>query len=309
MSAPVEREVIPSPADELFYKGKLLPLQFSPRLKMVEKLLESGSKSAFLADSGSKSASATATPFLSCNVSPATSCYASGELNAEDYFHECYGDQLIENSGSKKPWSKKLKFIKKSSFCNKLKASTAYIKAVFTKSRDSDEKYAVSKAKECLNGDMKPSKKNPFGQIRRERSTTTHAKNDPTIVLSTNEGKIKEEDFGGHRRSFSSFVTVNSSNKSSSASTSSSSSRSSSNSSSFSSSSSNGPSETPILKRCSSANSDLESSIQGAIAYCKKSQQMSFERKSLSDIGVCFVSDSNIIANLENQKEPGIQRG
>lgn len=40
-SSSVEREPTNSPADELFYKGKLLPLHLPPRLQMVEKLLQS----------------------------------------------------------------------------------------------------------------------------------------------------------------------------------------------------------------------------------------------------------------------------
>lgn len=40
-SSSAEREPTNSPADELFYKGKLLPLHLPPRLQMVEKLLQS----------------------------------------------------------------------------------------------------------------------------------------------------------------------------------------------------------------------------------------------------------------------------
>ncbi|RVW98866.1 putative membrane-associated kinase regulator 4 [Vitis vinifera] len=40
------REFI-SPADELFYKGKLLPLHLPPRLQMVQKLLHNSNAAAF----------------------------------------------------------------------------------------------------------------------------------------------------------------------------------------------------------------------------------------------------------------------
>ncbi|KAH0995638.1 hypothetical protein GBA52_019502 [Prunus armeniaca] len=36
-----DKETTTSPADELFYKGKLLPLHLPPRLQMVQKILQS----------------------------------------------------------------------------------------------------------------------------------------------------------------------------------------------------------------------------------------------------------------------------
>ncbi|KAJ6772863.1 MEMBRANE-ASSOCIATED KINASE REGULATOR 3-RELATED [Salix koriyanagi] len=38
-TVPPEKDTTTSPADELFYKGKLLPLHLPPRLQMVEKIL------------------------------------------------------------------------------------------------------------------------------------------------------------------------------------------------------------------------------------------------------------------------------
>ncbi|XP_072997444.1 probable membrane-associated kinase regulator 4 [Typha latifolia] len=245
MSSPLQREPAASPADELFYKGKLLPLHLPPRLQMVEKLEQSFTTNT--------------TPFQSCNVSPATSCYVSGELNPEDYFYECAEELVVESQKrKKKPWSKKLTFIKQSSLGLKLKASKAYFKSLFTKTGCSE---ATEFAK----------KKNPFGQIQ-----------------------SKDEDGGGQRRSFSSAFVRHSATTSCS----------SSNSSSFSSASSNGSSTTPALKRSSSANSELENSIQGMIAYCKKSQQqLPSVRKSVSDVGLCFISATRIAAECEKPED------
>ena len=49
MPAPLDQwEPEASPADELFYKGKLLPLHLPPRIQMVEKLLESAAEKGLL---------------------------------------------------------------------------------------------------------------------------------------------------------------------------------------------------------------------------------------------------------------------
>ncbi|XP_010922438.2 probable membrane-associated kinase regulator 4 [Elaeis guineensis] len=310
MSAPLEREPITSPADELFYKGKLLPLHLPPRLQMVQKLLQNSNLPApgetleafeegfISANNNIKTASTT--PFESCNVSPATSCYVSGELDAEDYYFEC-STELVQ-SQPKKSWSKKLKFIRQSSLSLKLKASKAYFKSLFTKTGCSDEKCAVPKVKECSNGLLKSWQKNPFGQIQRERVMVAH--NHATTTMKRPDGeKMKEEDCC-HRRSFSGAIKWHSSTKSSSVS----SSCSSSNSSSFSSVNSNGLYGPPILKRSSSVNSDMESSIQGAIAYCKKSQQLVSARKSVSDVGFCSLTASRIAADCEKEEKPGLCR-
>ncbi|CAN6301329.1 unnamed protein product [Urochloa humidicola] len=49
----------------------------------------------------------------------------------------------------------------------------------------------------------------------------------------------------------------------------------------------------PALKRCSSARSESEGLIQGAIAYCKRSQQqLGLARKSVSDAALCSAPSS-----------------
>lgn len=282
MSAPLDPwEPMAAPADELFYKGKLLPLHLPPRIQMVEKLLKSA------ADKGLLSAStAPATPYQSCNVSPANSCYVSGELNVEHYFHECTSTSIAgaeaEAAYEKKPWSKKLKFIRHLNLGLKLKASKAYLKTIFaTKAGNPDGKSGAPTANEFSNAQFKTWRKNPFGQIRSNRYIAS-----PVSDSTTLGGKLKEDECG-HRRSFSSvIIRYSSSNKTSSAS----SSCSSSNSSSIPSSNDSGVE--PVLRRSSSASSEMDNPIQGAIAYCKKSQQLASVRKSASDAGFRFMSSS-----------------
>lgn len=303
-----EKEPIPSPADELFYKGKLLPLHLPPRIQMVEKLLENPKNTSYLYPSPLCNTTNT-TPFESCNASPATSCYVSGELNTEDYFFDCTTGTMAGNeAGTKKSWSKKLKFIRQLNLGNKLKAPKEYLKSIFTNGSNklavSDDKYTSSKPKGYSNGYLKAWRKNPFGQIRRERC----------IASSTNCNEqskfVPGDEERGHRRSFSSAIIRTSLNKSSFSSVSSS--CSSSNCSSFSCASSNalGPASTgPVLKRSSSANSEMENPIQGAIAYCKKSQQLASVRKSMSDTGFCFVTGIKIAADCEELEEEDICMG
>ncbi|XP_057801407.1 probable membrane-associated kinase regulator 4 [Salvia miltiorrhiza] len=94
-----------SAADELFYKGKLLPLHLPPRRQML--------------------------PY---NISPSESCRASCDLNPSDALFEFSNHPRNTSSSS----SKKLK-INHSFLAHKLKSSTAYLKSFFTKS---DLKYS-----------------------------------------------------------------------------------------------------------------------------------------------------------------------
>ncbi|KAH7672675.1 hypothetical protein IHE45_09G071700 [Dioscorea alata] len=208
-SSPKNPLLSTSPADELFYKGKLLPLHLPPRLQMVQTLLETNNS----------------TPsFHSCNnISPSTSCHASGELNPNDFSFDSCSVSLVQSS-QKKSWSKKLKRMKHSSL--------SYLKSLFSKSKCSDDSTAATAA-------------------------------------------ASSQDVCIHRRSFSSAIKWHNPTKFSSSTSSLSLSSSSS---SFSSASSSSVA-TPMLKRSSSVNSEVEISIQGAIAYCKKSQQFVSARK------------------------------
>ncbi|KAM0013092.1 putative BKI1/putative membrane-associated kinase regulator/4 [Helianthus debilis subsp. tardiflorus] len=156
-----------SPADELFYKGKLLPLHLPPRLQMVETILQDKNQETFddfFSTPLATSAYATPisnTPFGSCNVSPSGSCQVSRELYPEDYFL----DTSTENP--KKSWTKKLNLTKQSSLGSKLKASKDYLKSFFGKSGGSD----VSRSKfPRTNGKKKEKHDSNNGGHRHRRS-------------------------------------------------------------------------------------------------------------------------------------------
>ncbi|WKA00828.1 hypothetical protein VitviT2T_019148 [Vitis vinifera] len=316
-SSSLEREITTSPADELFYKGKLLPLHLPPRLQMVETLLQN-SNSAFHDNTDTfrdfystpltttaTTPTTTSTPFESCNISPSESCRVSGELNPDEYFLEYSTDMSsFISDNPKKSWMKKFKLIKQSSFGLKLKASRAYLKSLFGKPGCSDESCVApartvdeasgSKSKESLSKYMK-AKKNPFGLQKDSYQMST------SDTRSSNKEKINE-DGGHHRRSFSGafkrhLITKSSSSLSSSGSSSSSSS-----------SNANGSHEFQFLKRSSSANSEFECSIQGAIAHCKQSQQLFRSRKTVSEVGFCTLSASRI-AVCDDQERPVLCRG
>lgn len=342
MSAPLDRwgEPLASPADELFYKGKLLPLHLPPRIQMVEELLDGrghgGCRAGreFLHLHGISS-TAPATPYESCTASPANSCYVSGELNVEEYFQEyaaAAGLALADGAaaapgGERKPWSRKLRFMRQLNLGLRLKASKAYLKTIFaakpgnpddlgaaTTARGAREELAHAHAH--AHGHPRAWRKNPFAQIRSNRCIASHG----GVVGGSSRaapagGRCKEREHG-HRRSFSSvIIRYSSSNKTSpvpalpspppsySSSCSSSSSSSSASSSVRTSSESDGAG--PALRRSSSASSEVENPIQGLIAYCKKSQQLASVRKSASDAGFRFLSSaaSKIAADSDGLDE------
>ncbi|PSS33465.1 Membrane-associated kinase regulator 4 [Actinidia chinensis var. chinensis] len=289
-SSSSERETTTSPADELFYKGKLLPLHLPPRLQMVEKLFQNSNPyhtESFREDYFSTPLATTTyttpttnTPFESCNISPSESCQVSRELNPNDYFFEYSADiSSFVTENPKKSWARKLKLIKQYTLGSKLKASRAYLKSLFRKSGCSDEpsmatprninEGPVSKTMEFPNKYAKVKKKAPFGQIQ-----------------SFNKEKMAAEGGARHRRSFSGAIkrlsTIEASSSSSSG-------------------NSNGSHESHLLKRSGSVSSDVENSIQSAIAHCKRSQQEFQSRKIVSEVGFYSLA--------EDQKRPGICRG
>ncbi|KAG0518427.1 hypothetical protein BDA96_09G174300 [Sorghum bicolor] len=337
MSAPLDRwgEPLASPADELFYKGKLLPLHLPPRIQMVEELLDGrggcsrgGSRELLHHLHGISISTAPATPYESCNASPANSCYVSGELNVEEYFQEYAAglaladdDAAAATGGERKPWSRKLRFMRQLNLGLRLKASKAYLKTIFAANKpgNPDDLGAARGAREELaHGQPRAwRKKNPFAQIRSNRCIASHTGGVGVVGGSSRAaapagGRYKEREHG-HRRSFSSvIVRYSSSNKtspvpalpsSSSSSCSSSSSSSSASSSVRTSSESDGAG--PALRRSSSASSEVENPIQGLIAYCKKSQQLASVRKSASDAGFRFLSSaaSKIAAESDSLDE------
>ncbi|KAK1400083.1 putative membrane-associated kinase regulator 4 [Heracleum sosnowskyi] len=298
----LEKETITSPADELFYKGKLLPLHLPPRLEMVEKLLQTTKNSKDDQQCSIVLASTTnTTPSdQSCNISPSESCRVSCELNPADYF-EWSSELSGFVSGTdqpKKSWSKyKLKLIKQSCLGQKLKASRAYLKSLFSKSgsdkssveatcNDEDSEHVTKGNKDYFRRYIKVAKKSPYGQLVRGMKI-------PTLVsvMSSFEkdGFDQDNNITTDRKSFSGTKQRPSTIKSST------SSGASSLSSSFS-FYSNGVYETPLLKRSNSATSEIESSIEAAIAYCKKSQQLFTTRNTVNEAGFCSFSVSRIVA-------------
>ncbi|OMO72698.1 hypothetical protein CCACVL1_17648 [Corchorus capsularis] len=294
-----------SPADELFYKGKLLPLHLPPRLQMVQKLLQTSNKTEktqtpFEENSSTLSTDNTVitntTPLESCcSISPSESCRVSSELNPDEYFFE-WSTELngfIGNNNAKKSWSKKLKQIKQSSIISqKLKASRAYLKSLFSKSACSDESCAKAACNAANAAEAeKMVKKNPNDRCRISS----------IIMMKSIDKELAEDNAANsHRRSFSGVIPRHST-------TTSSSSGSSSSSSSFSFSSS-GFCDLQLLKRSNSANSEIEGSIEGAIAYCKKSQYLpSSSRKTGTELGVCSLSASKIsVSGGDQDRVPGL---
>lgn len=273
--------MIASPADELFYKGKLLPLHLPPRLQMVQKLLETSTNSpyynkpqdAFDNDEFFSTPLATNTnPTPAAGNTPFESCHVSRELSPDEYtdIAACCDESHIERVGEndKKSWAKRLLLKKKSSIGSTWKASRAYLKSLFGKSqgesnrsRSYDVAYHAARVADdnCEHRILSESgnknvpgerKKAPFGQIQRSN-----------YYKEGNSGSSSSR----HRRSFSVGLKLlsgnnNNNNKSSLALT----------------SSARGSSvnqRNQQLKRCSSVNSERESSIQGAIAHCKKSHK------------------------------------
>ncbi|KAL8149819.1 hypothetical protein AgCh_006730 [Apium graveolens] len=288
----LEKETITSPADELFYKGKLLPLHLPPRLEMVEKLLQTTKKSKEGQECSIAFSSTTNTTPLdqSCNISPSESCRVSCELNPADYF-EWSSELSGFVSGTdqpKKSWSKyKLKLMKHSCLGQKLKASRAYLKSLFSKSgsdqssvkatcNDEESEHVTKGNKDYFSRYIKVAKKTSYDQLVKGMKI-------PTLGLDQgNNITTDRKSFSGTKQRSSTIKSSTSSGASSL-------------SSSFS-FYSNGVYEPPLLKRSNSATSEIESSIEAAIAYCKKSQQLFTTRNPLNEAGFCSFSVSRIVA-------------
>ncbi|KAF8021943.1 hypothetical protein BT93_G2165 [Corymbia citriodora subsp. variegata] len=268
------KEAPTSPADELFYKGKLLPLHLPPRLEMVTKLLEVDSNEKYYEEFYSTPLMTTAptptamsTPFDSCNVSPAESFRISGELKLDGYLSDLSTvgtSDFVKESVKTKSWTRRITTIKQS--FSKLKASRAYVNALFGKSSCSDEsctetaRNQAMKTREFCDRTDNSTKKNNFGRVF-------------SMARSFNEEKAFEN---GGRSWCRRMLTISSKRPSSiKISTSSSSSSSSNSSLSSCSNDSNRFGEFQLPSRSSTGYTVVESPIQGAIAYCKQSQTSS----------------------------------
>ncbi|XP_010553306.1 PREDICTED: probable membrane-associated kinase regulator 3 [Tarenaya hassleriana] len=257
-SAAISGEPATSPADELFYKGQLLPLHLPPRLRMVQKLLESSSA----VDGTTSSAAAAAAS--SAVISPCESRRVSSSeivTNPDENFFEISTElkSFIENENPRSTWSKK---IKQSSLTQKLKASRAYIRSFFSKPGCSDSEIDPKSKLGGPRSSKSSKKKNPF------------VKNESFDEFSINRGSNNI-----HRRSFSGVIQRHCQTKCSSSSSSCSSL-----SSSFS-FGSNGSLDLQALMRSSSASSETDNSIEGAIAHCK--QSFSPRKSNVSEAELC----------------------
>ncbi|XP_062230563.1 probable membrane-associated kinase regulator 4 [Phragmites australis] len=243
-------EAFASPADELFYKGNLLPLHLPPRLHLVQRLLQEQQ----LPVQGLKREAA-----------------AEGE-----------GDAAAKVCAAKKPsWSKRLKVVKRW-------ASREYIRSFFlAKPSDIVVDGSVSARGSVLDQEVVCSHRKSFsGIIRRVRLVATKAAAPGISPLCSSSSSL----------SSSSSSTPSCGNA-------------------------NGffrAAATPALKRSSSAGPE-EGAIQGAIAHCKRSQQLQPQgmvisaRRSVSDVVFYSVSNtpraSTVAAGEATQERQEMCRG
>lgn len=290
-SSSLKRDTTISPADELFYKGKLLPLHLPPRLQMVEKLLQN-SKSydedtfeELFSTPVANNAPADSGPLKPHNISPSESWQFSRELNPREYFDEVSTEMSgFVRSKTKKSWTKKLKLVKQASLSSKLKFSRSYFRSLFAKPGCSDESSNVHEDDHIIIA------KNPFQKIQTEGYQMQ-----PITKSFVNETSSDIGARNQHRRSFSGVIKWFSPTKSTTSFGS------------FYKSSSSSASERchklQPLNKSSSTNPDIEISIQGAIAHCKRSsQQQLHSRKYGSDMGF-FSSSASRIINEDQERE------
>ncbi|KAK1392629.1 putative membrane-associated kinase regulator 4 [Heracleum sosnowskyi] len=244
-----ESEATIFPADELFYKGKLLPLHLPPRLQMLQNLLQ-------------QSPTTTTSLPQSCNVSPSESFRSTSDKQLNDHFFAELTDDkfIVVGDIPKKSWpKKKLKMIKKLLVGQNLMAYSAHLKSLFSKSSCSDDSFAkVAANKADATGNISKCKSD---HLSKKAKTSNRRSGWP----------IRQEDplNISHRRSFHGDIRHPSTSKRSYSPSLSSSCSSCSSSSSFS-FDTNGVCGLDLRNRRSSSGSDTEGSIDAAIAHCKK---------------------------------------
>ncbi|CAN4116880.1 unnamed protein product [Withania somnifera] len=298
--------------------------------EMVQKLLQTSKFESFEAEeerysystknlmnaaTSTSTSTNTSTPFESCNISPLESCRVSCELNPDEYFFEWsteFNTFFKDNHSKTKSWSKKHKLVKQSLISQKLKASTsrAYLnlKSLFNKSSCSDhqqEEEVPNGTKECSHKYIKVCKRTPFGHIGK---CTPHSQTLASVIRDNEGGggggvlhHHEDNNVNSHRRSFSAAIKKHSPTKCLSSSSSSN------DSSSF--SLNNGFFELNFLKRSSSATTEIEGSIEAAIAHCKKSQQLCNPKRKLSEAaGLNSLPISKIAATHEIQERSDLCR-
>lgn len=307
-----KEESTTSPADELFYKGKLLPLHLPPRLQMVQKLLQNADASfgftrsqSSLEESRFLSTNAI-TPLESCNISPSESRRVSSceTLSSEYQFDWSSEIEGLVSDHHHLPKKQTRQFW----LAQSLKASKTYLKSLFSKSVCSDKSCASDatskvgavkkpKCKECQNmrDDARKNRnrnKKPFELFcdykhRRQRS-----------CVVKNSDVLEDGFISSSRRSFSGVIQRHYASKASSLS--SSSSGSSSSSSSFSLSSA-GSYELQLFNKSISA--ELDNSIESAIAHCKNSLEKGGSTNVCSKSAVCGNKEIMRSTWMNNQRE------
>ncbi|XP_051132318.1 probable membrane-associated kinase regulator 4 [Andrographis paniculata] len=311
-----DREAISSPADDLFYQGRLLPLYLPPPLQMVKNVFHSTTTTAaatrfdVIADEEFEDdddddcysmpftepcINVANTPLEPASISLSESCRMSCDLSLDDYYLEwpVESGSFIKNQPSKnRIWTNKLKIIKPSILGEKLRASRAYLKSLFGKSGCSEKSCRKANCnigrKNLRKFEDKPckiGKRNKFQLGKTSLTTFDSAMKD--IDRKKMESNVQWKSFSNtiRRRSPSKYLTSSSSNSSSS-------------SSSFSLSS--GGFHDHLFRRTSSA-TEIEGSIEAAIAYCKKSQQLFDSTTSSMEPGICSCSASKF-AGEDRQK-------
>lgn len=384
-----ELESIVSPADELFYKGQLLPLHLPPRIQMVEKLLSSEIKSSQHRLLGirtedpknisgmnsseqreySAEESAFFTPYESCDVTPYDSCEVSQELKPdmyeattglrESYSNEAAASTSMECKCNDEPKSKRripmLKKAKKlldsthskqTALAHKLKASRAFLKSIFSKTsngrgEDKEEELCypmmpalddqvdpqsdlVCKARGHIKRYMKVMKPgSPNGSILNiQREGYQVAAAVARSIHKENSCILAENHEINHRKSFSGSISSLKGSSSPLISKSN-------NSNPFNSSNQRAsPTHSSVLlkRSMSSANPDMESAIQGAIAHCKQSHSADSKnmintskyRQRPTSIAEGLYADTNVhgrprsgsrIVDCDKADKPGLCRG
>ncbi|KAF7054386.1 hypothetical protein CFC21_062065 [Triticum aestivum] len=155
----------------------------------------------------------------------------------------------------------------------RLQASRAFLRSLFARTWCSDERCrgvrSGSRATHDRDKGVGVSGKSAFGQINKSYVSGSAA---PTTLRSSIEREklMEEEEHVRQRKSFSGVIKWRPTTAASSARR-------------------NSCGSAPALKRSSSCRSESEGLIQGAIAYCKRSQQQRvlLARKSVSDAALC----------------------
>ncbi|KAK4761253.1 hypothetical protein SAY87_006146 [Trapa incisa] len=241
-----------SPADELFYKGKLLPLHFPPRVQMVEKLLESPNKLNNYMD--------TCEEFYSTPLATSPSSTPDAFRSTPFQSWSLEGDE-VNSENPKKYWGKKMKLIKQSLLGPKMKTPQAYLRSFLGR-------YSCSNESSCANNINQAS---TIKALKEPKSSHTNGRL-PNISHNQPSSSDTMKDQHHCKRSLSGLSKRLSTSKTSITYSPFSWSSSSSDSPLASCDHSNGCNQLRFPMRSNSRSSEVESPIQGAIKHCKQSQ-------------------------------------